>query len=227
MTPEDAAAAQTALVERAISQTGSADIRRATVTAISPFTISMNGVSIPSPPKSPHYAPIVGDVVLVLMDGSAPYVLEAISTTGGGGLVYSDAIITSSGPSASTTSRDVTLATFTSPATGWVEIHLSAWFHSTVTAYLTAMIYDNSTNVNPDYPFLGSAAAQTAALAQQSMSGGVFLTHTANTWFPGIPITFAYRTTLGAVQSPTLRIGTSVNSVTYHSGLLTVKVYAD
>lgn len=77
---EDLAQATKAQVDRAMNGAGTTSLRRATVTSASPFTISMNGVSIVSPPHSQHYYPIVGDTVMVLMDGAAAYVLEQLGS---------------------------------------------------------------------------------------------------------------------------------------------------
>lgn len=75
----DLAAAQKAAVDRA-TDGNPTSMRRATVISVSPFTISMNGVAILSPPRLPSYAPVAGDVVLVLMDGAAPLVVASLSS---------------------------------------------------------------------------------------------------------------------------------------------------
>lgn len=74
---DDIARAHKAAIDRSSTPSDYSRVRKATVTATSPFTISMNGVSIVSPPRSPNYRPVVNDIVLVLMDGPSPYVLEA------------------------------------------------------------------------------------------------------------------------------------------------------
>jgi len=80
VTIEDLAVAQKAQIARA-TDGNYTTMRRATVTSVSPFIISINGILIDSPACSPQYSPRVNDVVLVLMDGAAPYVLEAVNRT--------------------------------------------------------------------------------------------------------------------------------------------------
>jgi hypothetical protein len=75
----DLSQAQVDLVSRR-TEGDPAAMRRATVTGTNPFTISMNGVSVVSPPKLPSYVPIVNDIVLVLMDGAAPLVIDRLNT---------------------------------------------------------------------------------------------------------------------------------------------------
>jgi hypothetical protein len=51
----------------------------ATVTATAPFTIDHHGSTVVSPPRLRAYAtPIAGDVVVVLTQGSALFVLGAL-----------------------------------------------------------------------------------------------------------------------------------------------------
>jgi hypothetical protein len=51
----------------------------ATVTGTAPFTIDHHGTSVPDPARLASYAaPVVGDVVLVLTQGSTLFVLGAV-----------------------------------------------------------------------------------------------------------------------------------------------------
>lgn len=92
----DIAAAYAAAMERNIPS-NTMTLRKATVLSASPFIISMNGTQITGVSYSPMYWPVVGDVVLVLMDDASPFVLcratnrapysytPVVSYSGGGG----------------------------------------------------------------------------------------------------------------------------------------------
>lgn len=206
--------------------TGTTGLRHATVTSRSPFTILMDGVSYVNPARSQSYGPLVGDTVLVQMDGTAPYVVEA--TNRSGGCVFSRRTLLANGPTPSGTSFDVTdVPTFVAPVTGWVEFSVNLMFFTTVGSFITVLLYDNSSNQGIYGGGFGlSAAVQTPALMMGAQVGGGFGSWTANTWQSAAPHTFAYPCNAGAVQAPTIRIGTNNTSQTYWTGMATIKVFA-
>lgn len=222
----DIAAAQRAQIERALDGTGTTNLRRATVTDVSPFTISMNGVSIASPPRSPRYGPVVGDTVLVLMDGAAPYVLEAIDRASAP--VYAKRTNIFGGPSASTTSFDTSLPTFVSPVTGWVEVSLTLWLYSTASVHLGLTIYDNSSNAQEyGYPGFPSVAVQTPNLPLTGVASGIHVVIPATSWQPMQSHFITYPTVAERTQAPIMRLSSNSNTQLYWNGMVVEKVYAD
>lgn len=223
MNPNELAIVQKAQIERATDGNFSS-IRRATVTAISPFTILMNGVSVVSPPRSPNYGPVVGDVVLVLMDGAAPYVLESMNRPSGP--VLSLRNILDLGPSAVTTSVDWAPPAFTAPVTGWAEVDVSAWVYVGSTSIITTMLYDNSTDVSVYQwgGFTGQAVQSTPA--NQGADTGTFNGIVAGAWHPMKTFSLHYPVSVGVSQQPIIRMSGSASTNMYLTGMMSVKVYS-
>jgi hypothetical protein len=233
VTIEDLARTQAAQVDRnSVAPKDAFTTRRATVTSISPFTILINGVSVVSPPKSPGYYPLVGDIVLVLMDGSAPYVLESVNRAPNGGLAYSRKTILIAGPSASGTVVDVPMVSsaLVSPVTvtGWIEVTANMWLFSTVTCRIAFKIYDNATS-NSEFGggFGLTGAVQTAFMNVGDGNGLSFANFVVGTWMPAAPVMFSYQTVAGRSHAPTLRISSDAATQVYWTGITTVKIYSD
>ena len=75
----DLATSVSGLVSRTAMATGLLTVRRATVTDDSPLTVDFgDGTVIAGVPCAGGYGGPVGDIVLVLMDGAAPLVLESL-----------------------------------------------------------------------------------------------------------------------------------------------------